>query len=205
MLRELLIPEQSCSRNPWKSTESLSCLLRVTIKGGHPLNTAANNKQHPQVPPLHLHFSQTETFQILKGKFGVEAGWDRRNHILTPESGPFDIPPWVPHMPYPVPGHDDTVVLLWAHPQIKDDALDAIFFERLFLLLDKRYRQGTQPDALQMLLWSHETASVGVMLPSWKLLGPLRWLMPWLMQAGMAVLAKVLGYESLQPHTSKAE
>nr|POE54405.1 hypothetical protein CFP56_41344 [Quercus suber] len=178
-----------------------TCLLRVTIKARHPLVSETNTKRHPQTPPLHIHFAQTETFQILQGKFGVEMGWDRRDYVLTPESGRVDIPPWVPHMPYPLPGDEDTVVLLWAHPQVKDDALDAVYFERIFLSIDRLAKAISKADDSRR----HETASTGVMLPSWRNLGPLRWVVPWVVQAGLAGLARILGYESLPSHSAKNE
>jgi hypothetical protein len=43
----------------------------------------------------------------------------------------------------------------------------------------------------------HATASALVMLPRWKWLGPLRWWLPWKLQAGFAWVARLMGYRAL--------
>lgn len=129
-----------------------SCLIRTTFKGPHPLRTISNAKQHPLTPPMHLHFDQTETFQILQGRFGITLGWDAEEHILTPEDGPFDVPPWAPHFPWPLGGNEDVIGLMWAHPKKSEDALDGMFFEQLFRSSDESRRQGKPVDMLQMIV-----------------------------------------------------
>lgn len=182
------------------------CLLRVTYKVSHPL--VRKGKAYVQVPPLHLHFTQTETFKILRGNLGVSLGYDRVDHILGPEDEAFDIIPMVPHFPYPVvrDGDDeDIVVLLWAHPGEVDNPMDDLFFEHLFRYLSRCHESGTMPSLLQVMLMQHKTDSALVMCPGWTGAGSLRWWIPWKLQGGIAWIAEALGYKPLLKEYMKDE
>lgn len=54
-------------------------------------------KAHPQSPPLHLHFDQSETFYVAAGKVGTTDGWGAEDRVWTRNDDPFEIKPWVPH------------------------------------------------------------------------------------------------------------
>jgi hypothetical protein len=158
-------------------------------------------KKYPQVPPLHLHFDQTESFKVLQGAFGFTVGYDRKDIILTPESGTLHVPPMMPHYPWPVPGQtgrgEDTIMLVIVHPKAVQDELGAAFFIELFAHLDDAYEKKEMPDILLLMHAQHQTASSNVILPSLWILGPLRWWLPWKLQAGVHALVGWLGYKTL--------
>lgn len=54
-------------------------------------------KSHPQSPPLHLHFDQSETFYVAAGKMGTTYGWEAQDRVWTSKDDPFEIVPWAPH------------------------------------------------------------------------------------------------------------
>jgi hypothetical protein len=47
----------------------------VLMRATYSLAAAKQGKQHPQSPPLHLHFEQVESFWVAKGLVGTEMGW----------------------------------------------------------------------------------------------------------------------------------
>ena len=106
----------------------------------------------PQTPPLHLHFDQAETFKVLRGKWGLTAGYEQRDIILTPSDEPYTIPTWLPHFPWPVPTDEDSVILAWGHPSGVPKPMDVPFFEQIFLYTGNCFAEKKQPDLLQMML-----------------------------------------------------
>jgi hypothetical protein len=51
-----------------------SVLMRATYRGGHDLISLGNN--HPQAPPLHTHFPQSESFFVKDGAVGTTTTYD---------------------------------------------------------------------------------------------------------------------------------
>ncbi|KAF2215464.1 hypothetical protein CERZMDRAFT_94873 [Cercospora zeae-maydis SCOH1-5] len=137
---------------------------------------------------------QTETFKVLQGEMAVVRGWDEEEFILRPENTPFDVKAWEPHTPYCYGGDEDTIVLIRAHPPADDDPLGAVFFEHLFRLLDEAHRAKMAPDLVQVMVMQHATDSALIMFPSVRLLGSLRWRIPWLLQGAIAYVGGLLGY-----------
>jgi hypothetical protein len=124
-------------------------------------------------------------------------GWiDLHDKVFTPEDGVTEIPPWLPHNFWPDPTctDTDTVVMVWAHPEIETAAMRVDFFESLFLLLSEAYEAGRTPDFLQLCLAQHEVALAAVVLPTAWWLGPLRWWVPYMLQASLAKVAQWCGY-----------
>lgn len=161
-----------------------------------------------QVPPIHLHFAQSETFKVLRGSLGVSLGYEGIDRILGPRDGPFDISPMMPHVPYPVVrdgDEEDIVALMWAHPSEVVNPMDDLFFEHLFLYLSHCHEKGRMPDLLQLMLMQHKTDTALVMCPRWTALGSLRWWIPWMVQAGLAWAARMLGYTALLKEYMKDE
>ncbi|CAK1365067.1 hypothetical protein CB0940_08689 [Cercospora beticola] len=169
-----------------------TALMRITYKGNDPL--LKKGRGHPLVPPLHLHFKQTETFNVIQGEMAIVTGWDEKETILRPDNTPKDVEPMLPHTPYCYGGDVDTIVLIRAHPAAENDPLGAVFFEHLFRLLDEAHRAKKAPDGIQVMVMQHATDSALVMFPSHEWLGSLRWRIPWLFQAGLANLGWLLGY-----------
>lgn len=67
--------------------------MRTTYLGA----AQRQGKSHPQSPPLHLHFDQSESFYVRQGKVGTTSGWDAHDEAWTQERGVHEIVPWEPH------------------------------------------------------------------------------------------------------------
>lgn len=142
--------------------------MRVTVKHTHSLtrlgkkhpwvkvctsNVETKISDHSQAPPLHLHFDQSETFQIISGQVGTTTGWQIEDRIWTASDGAQEIKPWVPHRFWPVPECDqDTVLLLWAHPSAVAEPMDRLFFENLLRYTSDVYEGKVSMDPLQLML-----------------------------------------------------
>ncbi|CEL11557.1 hypothetical protein ASPCAL14658 [Aspergillus calidoustus] len=100
-------------------------LMRATYVGDHP--SMQLGKKHPQVPPMHLHFMQSESFIVETGAIGTTTTYSLIDTIhtssanypqnkvparLSPplpvrsDQGVTEITPWTPHQFWPVsPSH----------------------------------------------------------------------------------------------------
>lgn len=164
--------------------------MRVTYKAHHALT--ASGKNHPQAPPLHVHFIQSESFQVLSGCVGTTEGYDVQDIIWTPSmtTTPHEITPNIPHKFWPVPDcEEDSTILLWAHPDGSDEDMDRIFFGNLLRYMSDVHAKKVTMDPFRMMLMQHETASALVMFPTATWLGSLRWWIPWKLQAFAAAVA----------------
>lgn len=89
-------------------------------------------KTHPQAPPLHLHFSQSETFLVTQGSLGTTTGYDVTDTIWREGMAPQEIAPWTPHAFWPdAGGEGDCEVFIWAHPEVGEAGMDRLFFASL--------------------------------------------------------------------------
>ena len=130
-----------------------SVLMRATYRNSHPL--MGLGKAHPQAPPLHLHFSQSESFVVLAGRIATTTGYDCKDTIWTAANTcskklAHTITPWTPHRFWPVPpehpskspeeeraSKEDAVLIVWAHPHASGDMasggadMDYLFFRNV--------------------------------------------------------------------------
>lgn len=114
-----------------------SVLMRSRYISSHP--DTQLGKKHAQTPPLHIHFSQAESFVVLQGRCGGTQGYDLVDRVWLKEDGVQTVPPWVPHTFWPVArdsckatGGDqecgeDGVLLMWAHPKIPGSRGEGVF------------------------------------------------------------------------------
>jgi hypothetical protein len=110
-------------------------------------------KSHPQSPPLHLHFSQKESFYVKRGVVGTTEGWSARDCKWEGESEIAEIDTYVPHRFWPHPdAQEDTVVYLWAHPDGVENPMDAAFFENLLRYLSDVTEKRKGLSLVQILL-----------------------------------------------------
>ena len=110
-------------------------------------------KKHPQSPPLHLHFDQSESFLIAQGKIGTTESWSATDHIWTKESGVREITPWLPHTFFPVADStEDAIFYIWAHPESVDDPMDWLFFRNILMLVDDMMSGKRKMNPLQLFL-----------------------------------------------------
>lgn len=123
-------------------------LMRCTYL--HP--ASSQGKAHPQSPPLHLHFAQSETFLVAQGTVGTTTGYNVQDRAWTRADPPHEIPPWTPHRFWPHPrAHEDTVLYLWAHPEA-DEAMDRLFFENVLRYVSDASEGKGSLDMVQMLV-----------------------------------------------------
>ncbi|KAH8645504.1 hypothetical protein BX600DRAFT_534511 [Xylariales sp. PMI_506] len=184
-----------------------STLFKATYKRGHPL--LKKGKAHPQSPPLHLHFNQAESFAVLSGRFGTTANHreggglgavvDEIHDKASTISSPHTFEPWTPHKFWPIPDVDeDTSMLLWATPEGKfPPMMDDAFFVTLLSLLSDVSAGKVPLDLGLILLNQHESESTAVIFPGAWWLGPLRWFIPWALQATIAAIARWQGKKGL--------
>ncbi|KAL3456253.1 hypothetical protein BJX64DRAFT_271011 [Aspergillus heterothallicus] len=138
-----------------------SVLMRATYKGGHEFTKLG--KKHPQAPPLHIHFSQIESFLVEAGAVGTTTTWDLvdtvhtttgaynqtvpRQNLSPPVpsrdvNGATAIPAWTPHNFWPIaPTHP-----FWSTPEGQE--------------YEKTQPNGRNTDTT-ILIWGHPKNSPG--------------------------------------------
>lgn len=109
-----------------------SVLFKVIYKMIHP--EVRLGKAYAQVPPLHLHFAQTESFFVLQGKVGTTTTYDMVDNVWTRENTrtPISVEPWVPHTFWPVVDEkeeeeEEAILCVWAHPTSSSPSQDFLF------------------------------------------------------------------------------
>jgi hypothetical protein len=113
----------------------------------------AQGKSHPQSPPLHLHFNQSESFYVKSGTVGTTDGWDAKDSTWTGESDVHLIEPWIPHRFWPHPdSKEDAAMYLWAHPDGVEDPMDRLFFENLLRYLSDVSEKKVALSLIQVLV-----------------------------------------------------
>ncbi|TKX22376.1 hypothetical protein C1H76_5484 [Elsinoe australis] len=181
-----------------------STIVRATYKAGHAINRKGKDADH--APPLHLHMMQSETFHVLSGKIGVTHGYELKDTILTAADGPFEIIPYMPHRPWPVPDcKEDTTILMIATPENVPNPIGGLFFRDIFLYSDDCHVGKAKFDPLQVLLMQHVTDSAPVMFPGAWYLGPARWWIPLRLQGLAAWIAGSMVYSPRLAKYDKAD
>lgn len=112
-----------------------SALMKGRYVANHP--EVRQGKKYAQTPPLHLHFSQIETFVILQGRLGNTKGWNVEDRVYTAKDGIQSVERWTPHTFWPVlPTADpdtadladeDAIMLVWSHPKLPGPNGQGIF------------------------------------------------------------------------------
>ncbi|KAJ4381042.1 hypothetical protein N0V86_003389 [Didymella sp. IMI 355093] len=116
-------------------------------------------KSHPQAPPLHLHFSQSETFFVSKGIIGTTLGYEAKDHAWK-AGMQHEIEPWTPHCFWPHPeAQENSTMYVWAHPDAGDESMDRLLFENLLKYVSDASEGKGRLDLVQMLVMQHATAS----------------------------------------------
>ncbi|KAF2810503.1 uncharacterized protein BDZ99DRAFT_463077 [Mytilinidion resinicola] len=186
-------------------SRNATVLMRATYPHAHP--STKTGKAHPQSPPLHLHFDQSESFRVLSGAVGTTSTWGAVDRVWTAEDGEQEVKPWVPHTFWPAPtASEDTVILVWAHPTNVPEPMDWLFFQNLLMLVSDIAEKKIAMNPLPVMLIQHVSATALVWFPTATWLGPLRWWVPWKMQAGFAQVARWCGYTPLtEKYTPKEE
>ncbi|KIM96174.1 hypothetical protein OIDMADRAFT_33556 [Oidiodendron maius Zn] len=129
------------------------------------------------------------------------------DQVLTAVDGPHEIPPWLPHTFWPAPSStEDTVFLLWAHPDNVHQAMDRIFFTNLLLYFSDIHEKRVSLNPFQIMLMQHNSSTTSVWFPTVTWLGPLRWWVPWVVQASFAAVGRLAGMAPvMEKYTSKED
>ncbi|KAH6618634.1 hypothetical protein C7974DRAFT_400527 [Boeremia exigua] len=178
----------------------------VLMRCTYHLPSASLGKAHPQAPPLHLHFSQSETFLVTQGTVGTTTGYELTDTVWAAGMQPQEIVPWVPHRFWPDPdASEDSTVYVWAHPDA-DEWMDRLFFENLLKYVSDASEGKVKIDMVQMLVTQHASATALVVFPTAWWLGALRWGLPWVVQAAVARVGRLCGYRALmKKYTEEGE
>ncbi|KAF2873274.1 hypothetical protein BDV95DRAFT_490900 [Massariosphaeria phaeospora] len=156
----------------------------------------------------HLHFAQSETFFVVQGKVGTTDGYEAQDRMWTSANTPQEIVPWRPHTFWPCGEEDveDTVLYVWAHPDSVSSPMDRLFFENLLQYVSDIHEKKAKMDMIQIMVTQHASDTAMVMFPRAFWLGPLRWWVPWKLQATVAAVGRLMGYRALmERYTEKEE
>lgn len=127
-----------------------SALMRTTFKASNPVTKTG--KKHPQSPPLHLHFDQVESFEVIKGSICTTQGYECRDLVHKPEDGEVVLNAYVPHTFWPDPNCDeDAVLLLWTWPKDTGYDMDVVFFRCLLMYLSDVYEGKRSLNLLRLM------------------------------------------------------
>jgi hypothetical protein len=117
----------------------------------HPLIRLS--KSHPQAPPLHLHFSQSETFVVASGKLGITSTYAYTDRVFTRKDGFHEVEPWTPHQFWPIAdAGEDTVVYFVVHPNSVPEPMDWLFFSNILMLVSDMAENKTGMGPLGTML-----------------------------------------------------
>jgi len=137
---------------------------------------------------------------------GITHTYDSQDIYLTPDTPPFDIKPWTPHILFPDPTcTEDTTFTVRVHPSDVPRPMDDLFFANLLRYISDVTEGKEKLDLFQIMLLQHVTDSAVVMLPSAWFLGPLRWWIPYRLQEIMAWIARLQGKSPFLKKYGKVE
>jgi hypothetical protein len=101
---------------------------------------------------------------------------------------------------------EDAVILVWAHPAGGDADMDKVFFGNLLRYLSDVYEKKANLNPLKAMRMQDDTATIMLIFPTASWLGPLRWWVPWKLQAFIAAIARWTGTESImEEYTDKED
>ena len=80
-------------------------------------------------------------------------GYSVTKKVYTPEDGPLEIKPWVPHSFHPLEeSTEDTIFLSWAHPDNTDGIMDRVFFTNFLLYHSDVFEKKVSLNPFQIML-----------------------------------------------------
>jgi len=196
------------------ASRNASVLMFATYHTSQPNSETHLGKKYAQSPPSHLHFSQAESFVVLQGRVGTTFGWDCVDKVFTARDGVQIVKPYTVHTFWPVPpesyaetradAEGDASLLIWAHPKLPGVAdgvfppsMDHLFFHSLLSFVSDIHEGKEKMDLLLIMLMQHESDTAPIMLPTWNILGPLRWWLPWQLQGLLAAVARWQGKSAI--------
>ena len=148
---------------------------------------------------------------------GTTTLYDCSDRIWTPQDAPHQIKTWTPHRFWPDPAAtEDTTALFWAHPTSVPNPMDWLFFQNLLCYFSDAAEKKRAMDFLQVMLTqsvtntpaplyllymlnltSQASGSALIIYPRARILGPLRWWIPYMFQTVCASVAQLMGYRVL--------
>lgn len=73
--------------------------------------------------------------------------------VWTRDDESHEIKPWVPHSFQPVADSpEDTIMLVWAHPENADEMMDRVFFKNLLMYVSDVHEKKVSMNPLQIML-----------------------------------------------------
>lgn len=90
---------------------------------------------------------------MLRGSIGTTQGYTATDTVHTPKDGIIRIPTYHPHTFWPDPAcTEDATILLWSHPHVDDNELDATFFSTILQHSSDVFEKKTDFQGLDMLI-----------------------------------------------------
>ncbi|KAF2177778.1 hypothetical protein K469DRAFT_719540 [Zopfia rhizophila CBS 207.26] len=145
-------------------------------------------------PPLHIHFLQSEFFEVQQGTLGVVK--NGKEHVITKADGKVTIPRGTRHRFWAHPsGTEDLIFNVWTEPQEIDHSFDINFLRNFIGYLADCTRQNIKPSFFQVVLICYDAGTV---------LTPGFWVPLWFLKllhyvAAYWVAVGILGYKASYP------
>ncbi|KAF2644247.1 hypothetical protein P280DRAFT_466909 [Massarina eburnea CBS 473.64] len=151
-------------------------------------------------PLLHIHWLQTEYFQVEQGVIGIMK--NEKEVVATQEDGIVKIPPGTRHRFWAhSSGTEDLIFKVWAEPQGLNNSFDENFLRNFVGYQRDCQKENITPSVFQLMLMSYYSSTIAT---------PPFWMPIWILISVQYVLAVwvgayVLGYEASYPEYNSAE
>ncbi|KAI2618203.1 hypothetical protein GGR54DRAFT_640772 [Hypoxylon sp. NC1633] len=140
-------------------------------------------------PPLHIHWKQTEFFEVQQGVLGVMK--NEKAHVITKDDGPVVIPPGTRHRFWAHESNvEDLIFKVRTEPQDLDRSFDENFLRNFVGYVRDCRKESLKPSIFQIILMAYNSGTV-VSPPFWVPIWSLR-LMHYILASWVA--AGLLGY-----------
>ncbi|KAL7898969.1 hypothetical protein HDV63DRAFT_379274 [Trichoderma sp. SZMC 28014] len=170
---------------------------RWVVKETHYINNPLV-KKGLSGPPLHIHWKQSEYFQVEQGVIGIHK--NGKEIRATKDDGIIEVPAGTRHKFWSHASNtEDLVFKVWAEPQGLDNSFDERFIRNLIGYQADCYRAKMAPSVFQLALISYDCATLAT---------PPFWMPLWLLASVQYVLAYwvggyLLGYKPSYPEYFK--
>ncbi|EED21268.1 conserved hypothetical protein [Talaromyces stipitatus ATCC 10500] len=145
-------------------------------------------------PPLHIHWKQTEYFQVEQGVIGIHKNGKQLK--ITKDDGIVTVPAGTRHKFWSHESNqEDLIFKVWAEPQGLDNSFDEKFIRNLIGYQRDCYKANMQPSIFQLALISYDSATLAT---------PPFWVPIWLLSVVQYVMAYWVGGCLLGPKVGGA-
>ncbi|KAF2685187.1 hypothetical protein K458DRAFT_365440 [Lentithecium fluviatile CBS 122367] len=151
-------------------------------------------------PLLHIHWLQTEYFQVEQGVIGIMK--NEKEVVATKDDGIVEIPAGTRHRFWAhASGNEDLIFKVWAEPQGLDHSFDENFLRNFVGYQHDCQKENLTPSVFQLMLMSYNSSTIAT---------PPFWMPIWILKSVHYVLAVwvgagLLGYEASYPEYNSTD